>query len=87
MVVSRADRKNNELQVYGLTRFSISLLLCQGARNLRNLPDDEGVLGGLRKVPNPLRWRGAGFAALQLPRRSSSTAAGILFFSHIVILA
>ena len=32
---------------------SLSLLLPQGVRSLRSLSDDEGVLGGWRKAPDP----------------------------------
>jgi hypothetical protein len=42
IAVSRADRENNELQMYGLTWFYISFLLRQGARSLRSLPADGG---------------------------------------------
>ena len=42
IAVSRADRENNELHMYGLTWFYISFLLRQGARSLRSLPDDGG---------------------------------------------
>jgi len=45
IAVSRADRENNELQMYGLTWFYISFLPRQGARSLRSLPDDGGVRG------------------------------------------
>jgi hypothetical protein len=42
MVVSRADKENNELQMYGLTWFSISLLLRQGGSASYGLPADGG---------------------------------------------
>lgn len=56
IAVSRADRENNELQMYGLNWFYISFLLRQGARSLRSLLADGGVLGGWRKAPDPSRW-------------------------------
>jgi hypothetical protein len=42
MAVSRADRENNELQMYGLTWIYISFLPRQGARSLRSLSADGG---------------------------------------------
>jgi hypothetical protein len=42
IAASRADRENNELQIYTVTWFYISFLLRQGARSLRSLPDDGG---------------------------------------------
>ena len=45
ITVSKADRENNELQMYGLPWFYISSLLRQGARSLRSLPADGGVRG------------------------------------------
>jgi hypothetical protein len=42
IAISRADRENNELQVYELTWFYISFLPRQGARSLRSLPADGG---------------------------------------------
>ena len=42
IAVSRADRENDELQMYTVTWFYISFLLRQGARSLRSLPDDGG---------------------------------------------
>jgi hypothetical protein len=42
IAVLRADRENNDLQIYGLPWFYISFLLWQGARSLRSLPDDGG---------------------------------------------
>jgi hypothetical protein len=42
IAVSRADRENNELQMYGLTWIYISFLLRRGAQSLRSLPADGG---------------------------------------------
>jgi hypothetical protein len=62
--VSRADRENNELQMYGLTWYYISFppvrerVAC-GA----SLP--TGVLGGDRKAPDPSRCLRGGTEARQ----------------------
>jgi hypothetical protein len=45
IAISRADRENNELQVYELTWFYISFLLWQGARSLRSSLTTGGVRG------------------------------------------
>jgi len=42
IAVSRADREDNELQVYELTWIYISFLLRRGAQSLRSLPADGG---------------------------------------------
>jgi hypothetical protein len=42
IAVPRADRENNELQMYRFTWFYISFLPRQGERSVRSLPDDGG---------------------------------------------
>jgi hypothetical protein len=42
IAVSRADREDNEPQMYTVTWIYISFLLRQGARSLRSLPADGG---------------------------------------------
>ena len=70
IAVPRADRENNELQMYGLTRFYISFLPRQGGSASYALPDDGGVRGD-RKAPDPSgRQRGA----IEARERSEWTA-------------
>src|ERR687889_498954 len=52
ITVSRADRENNELQIYGLTWFYISSPPA-GSAELAEPPCRRGVLGGWRKAPDP----------------------------------